>query len=90
MEVTLWNSAEYRILCKSDFTSAKFQGIFHYFIPRNFSEFHINSAEFLVILCTEFCIRNISANFIQETIDFFVLKAEVEFKNINFAYFLLK
>jgi hypothetical protein len=40
-------------------------------------------------LCTEFCIRNLINKFIQETLDFFVLKTEVEFKNINFAFVFL-
>jgi hypothetical protein len=35
-EVTFWNSAEYGILCRSDFTSAEFHGI-----PYNSAEFRV-------------------------------------------------
>jgi hypothetical protein len=47
-EVTFCNSAEYKILCESDFTSA---------------EFRRDSAEFLAISCSEFRIRNLSDKF---------------------------
>jgi hypothetical protein len=57
--------------------SVEFRGIPH------------DSVEFRAISCTEFRLRNFSNKFIQETIDFFELETEVEFKNINFAFFYL-
>jgi hypothetical protein len=45
--------------------------------------------EFRAILCTEFRVRNLSYKFTQETQDFFLLKTEVGFKNINFAFIYL-
>jgi hypothetical protein len=58
--------------------SEEFRGVSHNFLL-------FNSAEFRAISCTEFRIRNLSNKFIQENLDFFVLKSEVEFENINFA-----
>jgi hypothetical protein len=88
-EVTFFISAEYGIPCGSDFTSLEFRAIFHCLIMRNSVEFCRYSAEFRAILCTEFRIRNLSNKCIQETLDFFLLKSEVEIKNINFAFVYL-
>jgi hypothetical protein len=76
---SFWNSVEYRNSYGSEFTSAEFRGIFHYLIPRNSVFFSY----------TEFLILNLSGKFIQETVDFFVLKTEVELKSLNFAYVCL-
>jgi hypothetical protein len=48
-EVTFWNSAEYGILCGSDFNSAEFRGSIECLIPRN-------SAKFRAFLNTELSI----------------------------------
>jgi hypothetical protein len=70
-EMTFWNAAEYGILCGSDLKRLNFRGI-----PQNFQLF--NSVEFRAISCTIFIDK-----FTQETLDFFVLKTEEEFKNIK-------
>jgi hypothetical protein len=66
-----------------------FRGIPPNFPLFNFAEYRRNSAEFHTISCTEFHIRILSNKFTQTTLDFFVLKTEVEFKNINFAFVYL-
>jgi hypothetical protein len=45
-EVTFWNSAEYGILCGSDFTSTELRGILHCLIPWNFIVIPRNSMLF--------------------------------------------
>jgi hypothetical protein len=76
-EVTFWNSRNTEFYVKATL------------LLRNFPLF--NSAEFLIIPgnFVLFYILNLRGKFIQEPLDFFVLKAEVEFRNIYFAYVYL-
>jgi hypothetical protein len=78
-EVTFWNSLNTE--CFAEVTL-----LMRNFPLFNSAESHSNSAEFRAISCTEFRIRKLGDKCIQETLDFFVLKSEVEFKNISFAF----
>jgi hypothetical protein len=61
----------------------------HYVLPRDFPLFY--SAEFRIFPrnSVPFLMQNLSGELIQETLDFFFIQNEAEFKNINFTYIYL-